>query len=59
MCLMLSMILLSECHKLPDSKMYWEKTPDTFVQERSHSMSRNTFECILRNLLCDNEQLDK
>ena len=27
----LSMLLLSECHKLPDRKMYWETTPDTFV----------------------------
>ena len=26
-----SMLLLSGCHKLPDRKMYWEVTPDTFV----------------------------
>ena len=29
--LFLSMLLLSGCHKLPDHKMYWELTPDTFV----------------------------
>ena len=53
------MLLLSGCHKFPDRKMYWEATLDTFVQARSDSMPRNTFECILRNLLCDNEQPDK
>ena len=26
----LSILLLSGCHKLPDHKMYWEATPDTF-----------------------------
>ena len=26
-----SMLLLSGCHKLPDRKMYWEATPDTFL----------------------------
>ena len=26
-----SLLLLSKCHKLPDRKMYWEATPDTFV----------------------------
>ena len=29
--LFLSMLLLSGCHQLPDRKMYWEMTPDTFV----------------------------
>ena len=24
-------LLLSGCHKLPDRKMYWEATPNTFV----------------------------
>ena len=27
----LSMLLLSECHKPPETKMYWEATPYTFV----------------------------
>ena len=27
----LSMLLLSGCHKLPYRNMYWEETPDTFV----------------------------
>ena len=27
----LSMLLLTGYHKLPDHKMYWEATPDTFV----------------------------
>ena len=59
-CLFLSMLLLNGYHNLPDHKMYWEVTLDTFVQERSNSMPRNTFECILQNLhLCDNKQLDK
>ena len=26
-----SILLLSGCYKLPDRKMYWEATPDTFV----------------------------
>ena len=30
-CLFISMLLLSGCHKLPDLKMYWEATLDTFV----------------------------
>ena len=30
-CLFLSMLLLSGCQKLPDRKMYWEATRDTFV----------------------------
>ena len=29
--LFLSMLLLSGCHKLPDRRMYWETTPNTFV----------------------------
>ena len=29
--LFLSMLLLSGCHELPDCKLYWEKTPETFV----------------------------
>ena len=55
-----SMLLLSGCFKIPDRKMYWVTTPNTFVLARSDSMFRNTFERILWNLhLCDNEQLDK
>ena len=54
----LSLLLLSGFHKLPDHKMYWEPTPDTFVEARSDEMPRNTLECILQNLNpCDNEQL--
>ena len=54
------MLLLTGYHKLPDHKMYWEVTPDTFVEARSDSIPRNMFEYILQNLrLCDNEQLDK
>ena len=30
-CLFLSMLLLSGCHKLQNRKMYWEATPDTSV----------------------------
>ena len=29
--LFLSMLLLSGCHKPPESKTYWEKTPYAFV----------------------------
>ena len=59
-CLFLSMLLLSGCHKLSDRKIYWETTPDTLVKARSDSMLRNTFERSLRNLhLCDNNQLDQ
>ena len=54
------MLLLTGYHKLPDHKMYWEATLDTFVEARSDSMPCNTFECILQNRhLCDNKQLDK
>ena len=47
--LFLSMLLLRVCHKLPDHKMYWETTPDTSVQTKSNSMSRNTFVPILQS----------
>ena len=58
--LFLNVILLRWCHKLPDGEMYWETTPDTFVQARSDSLPRNTFERILRSLfLCDNKDTDK
>ena len=54
--LVLDMLLLSGCHKLPDHKMRWE----TFVQEMSDSIPRAKFERILQSLnLCDNEELDK
>ena len=53
------MLLVSGCHNLPDRKMYWKTTPDTFVQAKSDLMPRNTMECILRNLLSDIEQLDE
>ena len=57
-CLFLSILVLSGCHKLLDRKMYWEMTTDPDV--RCDSMPRNTFERILRNLhLCNNEKLDK
>ena len=29
--LFLSVLLLSGCHNLPDRKIYWETTPDTFL----------------------------
>ena len=55
-----TMLLLSGCFKLPDRKMYWEATPDTFVSARSDSVIRNTFKRILRSLyFCEKEQLDK
>ena len=58
--LFLRMLLFSGCHKLPDRTIYWEATPDTFVQAKSDSMCHYTFKCIFRNLhLCDNKQLDK
>ena len=58
--LFLSVPLLTGYHKLPDHKIYWTATADTFVQVRSDSMPRNTFERILQNFhLRDNEQLDK
>ena len=51
------MLLRNRYHKLPDRKMYLEMTK---AYASTDSMSRNTFECILRNLhLCDNKQLDK
>ena len=53
-------MLFSGYHKLPDPKIDWETTADTFVQAMADSIPRNTFERILRILyLCDNEQLDK
>ena len=56
----LNVILLKWCHKLPDDEMYWETTPDTFVQARSDSLPRNTFERILRSLfLRDNKDTEK
>ena len=29
--LFFSMLLVSECHKLPDRNIYWEVSPDTFA----------------------------
>ena len=53
--LFLSMLLLRGCHKFPDREMYWETTPNTFVQAKSDSLLRDTFECILQSLhLYDN-----
>ena len=58
--LFLTMPLISGYHKLPDHKMYWDATIDTFVQARSGSMPSNTFQRNLENPhFCDNEQLDK
>ena len=52
--------MLSEFHKLPNRKMYWETLPDTLLQAVSDSMSRDSFEHIFRNLhLCEKEQLQK
>ena len=54
------MPLISGYHKLPDHKMYWDATIDTFVQARSGSMPSNTFQRNLENPhFCDKEQLDK
>ena len=36
--LLLSMLLFSGCHKLPDCKMYWETILDTFMQAKFDSM---------------------
>ena len=41
------MLLISGCHKLPESNVYWEMLPDTFAQTMSDSMPRNTFERAL------------
>ena len=38
--LFLSILLLRGWHKFPDREMYWETTPDTFVQARSNSLPR-------------------
>ena len=57
-CLFLSILLLSWCHKILDRKRYWEMTTD--LDTRCDSVPRNMFQRILRNLhLYDNEQLDK
>ena len=54
--LFLAMLMLKRCHKLPECKMYWETTPDTFVQAMPDAIPRDIFERILRNLhLCENE----
>ena len=54
--LFLAMLMLKRSHKLPECKMYWETTPDTFVQAMPDAILRDIFERILRNLhLCENE----
>ena len=59
-CLVLGMLLLSGCHKLPDRKIYCETPPDIIVQAMSDLMRPDTFERILQNLhFPDNEQLHK
>ena len=55
-CLFLAMLMLKRCQKLPKCKMYWETTPDTFVQALSDAIPCDIFERILRNLdLFENE----
>ena len=55
-CLFLAMLMLKRCQKLPKCKMYWETTPDTFVQAMSDAIPCDIFERILRNLdLFENE----
>ena len=49
-CLFLSMLLFSGCHKLPDRKMFWMTISDNFVLARSDLIPRNMFGRILRNL---------
>ena len=39
-----NLLLLGGCHKLPCRKMYWETTPDTFVQTSSESLPCNMFD---------------
>ena len=54
--LFLAILMLKRCHKLPECKMYLERTPDTFVQAMPDAIPRDIFERILRNLhLCENE----
>ena len=48
---LLSMLLLIGCHKLPNRKMYWETTSNTFVQVRSDSMPHNMFSAKSRAIL--------
>ena len=38
------MLLISGCHKLSESNVYWEMLPGTFAQTMSDSMPRDTFE---------------
>ena len=45
------MLLLIGCHKLPNRKMHWETTSDTFVQVRSDSMPHNMFSAKSRAIL--------
>ena len=57
--LFFSMLLLSGCHCFKTIKFIGRRY-EIYLDTRSDSVPRNTFEHIFRNLhLCDNEQLDK
>ena len=52
-------MLLSGYNKLPDRKMYWADSPDTFNKLVSDTMRRDTFEAVLNSIhFIDNNQLD-
>ena len=58
--LLLGMLLLSRCHKVPDRKKYWKSTTDTFVLAMLDSIAGNMFKGIPGNAHCrDNGQLNK
>lgn len=53
-------VLLSEYHTLPATKIYWSKDEDKSAPIVRKCMSRNKFDSIKRNIhFCDNETLDK
>ena len=40
-CLFFGMLLLCGCHKLPERRIYWETSPDTFVKVMSDYSSKS------------------
>ena len=50
--LLLGMLLLSRCHKVPDRKKYWKSTTNTFVLAMLDSITGNMFKGIPGNAHC-------
>ena len=55
-----AIMLLSGYNKLPNRKMYWEESPDTYSNIVANNMRRDVFESVIQlTHFVDNDNLDK